>query len=181
MRRERKGQSGKLGSSQPARTQADTGKGVEIERKFKVKCLPANLARYPKEEILQGYVAVQEGDVEVRLRKKANKHFQTVKIGSGLSRLELEIELTQEQFEALWPATEGRRLQKARYGVDVHGRLAELDVYHGSLRGLVLAEVEFSSLRDSEEFLPPPWFGVEVTEDDHYKNKALATYGLPES
>ena len=57
--------------------------------------------------------------------------------------------------------------------------MAELDVYHGELTGLVTVEVEFSSLEEAESFSPPAWFGEDITEDKRYKNKNLARNGRP--
>jgi CYTH domain-containing protein len=55
----------------------------------------------------------------------------------------------------------------------------ELDVYHGRLNGLHTAEVEFDSSAGAEAFEPPDWFGREVTDEPGFKNKRLATEGLP--
>src|SRR6185437_14960944 len=83
-------------------------------------------------------------------------------------------EISQQQFLALWPSTEGRRLEKTRYTMKENGCQLELDVYQGSLTGLVVAEVEFESAEESQRFSPPSWFGKEVTNDKHYKNSNLA-------
>ena len=56
----------------------------------------------------------------------------------------------------------------------------ELDVYRGCLKGLVVAEVEFETIDESSRFVPPPWFGREVTDDDRYKNATLAHKGTPD-
>ena len=56
----------------------------------------------------------------------------------------------------------------------------ELDVYHGLLENLLVGEIEFESLMDAQSFVPPDWFGREVTEDERYKNKSLVIHGLPE-
>ena len=42
----------------------------EIERKFLVKSLPENLEQYPHKDIVQGYLAITEDGMEVRLRHK---------------------------------------------------------------------------------------------------------------
>jgi adenylate cyclase len=42
-----------------------------------------------------------------------------------------------------------------------------------------VAEVEFPSDEEAAQFVPPPWFGLEVTEDEHYKNVNLALHGRP--
>lgn len=151
----------------------------EIERKFLVNELPADLENYPHNEIMQGYLIVTDNDIEVRLRKKSDKYFETVKAGSGLVRKESEKEIPKEAFWDHWPHTEGKRVEKIRYEILYNGKLIELDIYSGGLQGLAVAEVEFDSEEDSVSFEPPSWFGEEVTHDERYKNKNLALYGKP--
>ena len=109
-------------------------------------------------------------------------HIFTVKRGTtGVARTEVEVDLQPEQFAALWPLTAGRRVVKTRYEIpDGDGKI-ELDVYHRDLRGLLTAEREFGSLGKSEAWKAPTWFGLEVTEDNRYKNHMLALKGVPES
>jgi hypothetical protein len=82
----------------------------EIERKFLVKEIPAGLMNYPSNEISQGYLAVTD-DAEIRIRKKGNKYFETVKSGKGLKRKEIEVEIGEKAFRSLWPLTEGMRVE----------------------------------------------------------------------
>ena len=152
---------------------------VEIERKFLVTTLPDDLALRPHNKIAQGYLAIGADGSEVRLRCKGAQHYQTIKSEGGLSRAEYETELTQDQFQTLWPATEGRRVEKTRYDIILSRVKIEVDVYRGDLSGLCTAEVEFASEPESQIFDVPSWFGIEVTEDPRYKNKNLAVYGLP--
>jgi adenylate cyclase len=153
--------------------------GIEIERKFLVERPPDDLDAHPSGEIKQGYLAITD-DVEVRVRRYGDRSFLTVKSSGNESRVEEEIEIDARRFDALWPLTEGRRIEKRRYRIATGDDLTiELDVYHGRLTGLVSAEVEFGSRADADRFAPPPWFGHEVTEDPRYKNKRLATDGLP--
>ena len=49
------------------------------------------------------------------------------------------------------------------------------------LAGLLLCEVEFDDQAQAGAFVPPQWFGVDVTEDERYKNKSLAENGIPEN
>jgi len=151
----------------------------EIERKFLVEHLPENLQQYPSTEIIQGYLAITEDGSEVRLRKKGDSYFQTVKSGFGLQRGEAEIEISRDQFDQLWSMTEGKRIEKARYEIDYSGRKIELDIYSGILEGLIVAEVEFDSIELAKSFAPPGWFGREVTEDERFKNRNLVMYGIP--
>lgn len=151
----------------------------EIERKFIVTKLPKHVRSSPKRKILQGYLAVSEEGTEVRLRRKGDKYFQAIKSHGDLSRSEIEVEISKKQFEEMWPATKGRRVRKLRYEVDHKGVRIELEVYRGALKGLIIAEVEFPTVKKSEAFTPPSWFGREVTHDARFKNKNLALLGLP--
>jgi CYTH domain-containing protein len=154
--------------------------GQEIERKFLVWEVPPDLDRYPASEIVQGYLAIEPDGSEVRLRRRGAQETLTVKTGRGRVRGEREIALSSEQFDALWPLTEGRRIEKTRYELPADGGLViELDVYRGGLEGLVVAEVEFASEDDAERFVAPQWFGPDVSDDDAYKNRRLATDGRP--
>lgn len=152
---------------------------MEIERKFLVGTVPENLDQYPNKIILQGYIVIAPDGTEVRLRQKGGKFFQTVKSGSGKAREEYETEIAYEQFDALWPATEGKRVKKIRYEIPLAQGTAELDEYYGDLNGLLTVEVEFKSEKESNEFSAPLWFGKEVTEDKRYKNQNLALDGVP--
>lgn len=151
----------------------------EIERKFLVQSLPDNLDQYHHEEINQGYVVVSENGTEIRLRKEGNRYFQTIKSGGGKVRAETEIEISEGQFNSLWQTTEGKRLEKVRYKIPHGEQIIELDIYRGSLDGLVSAEVEFDSPEESNQFVPPEWFGKDVTNDRRYKNQSLVLRGLP--
>ena len=42
-----------------------------------------------------------------------------------------------------------------------------------------MAELEFPDEDAARGFEPPAWLGREVTEDDAYKNRALAVEGRP--
>ena len=98
----------------------------------------------------------------------------TFKQGTKGAREEREIRLSVDQFDALWPATVGRRLTKARYDVPWKGRTIEIDIYRGRLAGLVVAEVEFDDQRSCAAFEPPDWIGRDVTGKPKYSNVALA-------
>ena len=152
---------------------------MEIERKFLIDEPPPPGSLPEPAVILQGYVDTGATAVEVRLRRQGDRFFLTIKTGFGLARAESDVELTAKQFEELWPCTEGRRLEKDRYEIQNRHHLIELDIFHGVLEGLVVAEVEFFSVEESLQFEPPNWFGREVTEDSRYKNRMLALMGKP--
>jgi adenylate cyclase len=145
----------------------------EIERKWLIDNTP-DLSGTARMQIRQGYIAVSDKGLEVRLRRKDGKFFQTVKTGEGLQRDEIEIELSEKQFRKLWPATRGRRLDKIRHTLKRRGQKIEVDIYRQKLSGLKVAEVEFKTRKQAQSFSPPEWFGKEVTRDKAYKNANLA-------
>jgi adenylate cyclase len=132
--------------------------------------------------IRQGYLA-EEGDATVRIRITDQGATLTVKVGAGLSRTEVEVDVAADQADALWQHTTGRRIEKARHRVplgDDGGLIAEVDLYEGSLSGLCTAEVEFASEDDAAAFTPPTWFGREVTGEKSWSNASLAREGRPD-
>jgi CYTH domain-containing protein len=160
-------------------TPSSTHARREIERKFLVAKLPGDMSVHEKRSLTQGYLLITEDGTELRLRRAGGRFYQTLKTGRGLERMELEIELNREQFDALWPATEGRRVVKNRYKLEHDCLVIEVDVYQDALSGLITAEVEFDSREASKVFDPPDWVGAEVTDDDRYKNQSLAVHGAP--
>ena len=149
----------------------------EIERKYLLDATPADLP--PGAPIRQGYLAV-DGPTEVRIRSIGDRRVLTVKGGHGLERAEVELELDRERFDALWPLTQDRQLDKTRHRVPLGALTAEVDVYHGSLDGLLVAEVEFDSIADADAFEAPDWFGRDVTGEAGWSNASLAAAGRPD-
>lgn len=149
---------------------------LEIERKFLLRELPEDYESHRHEMIRQGYA--EDG---LRFRQRCDSYFETRKVGAGLVFEELEREIGIEEFEAAWPSTAGRRLEKTRTEIPLPGGLvAEVDIFLGALAGLRYVEVEFNDEESANSFVPPRWFGREVTHDLRYRNSALARGGLPE-
>ena len=152
---------------------------VEIERKFLVGSLPA-LTGLVFSRIEQGYLIIAGDGTELRVRDNGGVYTQTFKQGRGLSRTEVEIVITRAQFEKLWPLTAGKRISKTRGIISRDNTDIELDIYHGRLSGLIIAEVEFESEESGRAFNKPPWMVREVTGDPVYMNQHLAVHGLPD-
>ena len=152
----------------------------EIERKWVLDAAPRRPADHVERRVEQGYVALDDDGAEVRVRRADDELTLTIKSAPGLVRVEEELALTEAQFASLWELTRGRRVVKTRHLVPLDdGLTAEVDVYEGTLSGLVTAEVEFSSEEASAGFAPPEWLGREVTGDKRYANRSLAVDGLP--
>lgn len=149
---------------------------IEIERKFLVTALPDGLS--DELFIQQGYLAYED-NLEIRLRRSGDMRFLTIKEGSGLVRQETETEISPDQFDQLWPVTAGRRLEKYRSQIRIGAHKIDLDRYIGELAPLMVAEVEFASIEESERYEKPGFLGREITGVDAYKNLFLALHGLP--
>lgn len=152
---------------------------IERERKFLVAAVPDLEQLDPPTRLRQGYLSASDGS-STRVRQAGpGTCTLTVKAGTGASRVELELPITAAQFDAAWPHTAGRRIDKRRYRIAWGDRTIELDVFDDALAGFVLAEVEFPDEASMAAFEPPGWFGDEVTGDRRYQNAVLAGEGAP--
>lgn len=145
---------------------------MEIERKFLIREMPANLEDYPHRTLEQGYLCVEP---VVRVRKDADKYELTYKSKGLMIREEKNLPLTQEAYEHLSQKIDGRLITKERYCIPFQEKYTiELDIFKGDLAPLVLAEVEFETEEQAISFLPPDWFGEEVTACPDYHNSVLS-------
>ena len=145
---------------------------MEIERKFLLNTIPNDLYDYPCHEIEQGYLCTSP---VVRIRKEDNTYYLTYKGKGKMAREEYNLPLTAESYAHLREKIDGRLITKTRYLVPIHDSLtAEVDVFSSPQQGLHLAEVEFESIEDANAFIPPEWFGEDVTEDGRYHNSFMS-------
>jgi CHAD domain-containing protein/CYTH domain-containing protein len=154
-----------------------TGPPREIERKYLLRKMPAlDGLEAELRQIEQGYLPGERLAERVRSVKtdSGTRWYRTVKLGSGVSRIEVEEETTDRIFGALWRLTKGRRVRKRRYAVRDGDLLWEIDHFRG--RRLVLAEVELPAENAPVEI--PEWLRPvlvrEVTGDPAYVNLNLA-------
>jgi len=151
---------------------------MEVERKFKLTRMPETRILGKGVPVLQGYVLA--GQYEMRVRRFGDEYYQTVKSEGTISRKEWNTKIPRWVFDALWPLTEGRRIEKTRYSIPSEGSILELDEYQGNLHGLVILECEFPNKRVAQNFVLPIWAknAIDVTGDKIYKNKYLAKHGI---
>lgn len=150
----------------------------EIERKFLLPAMPPNWEQLEREPIAQGYIGFTDEGVEIRVRQRGARYYQTLKQGASRVRRELELEISAAQFEQLWAWTEGKRLRKTRFYMPFGESRLEIDRYEEGLEGLLVVEVEFNSEAAAQEFEVPEWFGREITEEANFRNRALAMRGF---
>ncbi|MDO4632241.1 MAG: CYTH domain-containing protein [Eubacteriales bacterium] len=149
---------------------------MEIERKYLIRRLPADLDTYPFHEIEQGYLCTSP---VVRIRRQDDSYILTYK-GSGLmTREEYNLPLTRDSYLHLKEKTDGYLITKRRYVLPLSdGLKIELDRFAGTFEGLFLAEVEFPDEETANSFTPPDWFGTDVTFDGRYHNSSLCRTGV---
>lgn len=151
---------------------------MEIERKYLVRKIPDDLSRHYSSQIEQGYLSMEP---VIRIRRIDKDYVLTYKSKTGVDiredvcvNQEVELPLTKESYEHLRKKTDGILIEKTRYRIDHGGYTIELDLFHGKYEGMMLAEVEFETVEESERFAEPDWFGENVSGDYHYSNVFLA-------
>ena len=154
---------------------------MEIERKFLLRSIPDELlSNCERAEIEQSYLDFGDGDeperrIRMLTQNGATEYVYTEKGMGDLCREEEEYEISEYSYKKLRELVISKTVKKVRYYLSLSDSLtAEIDVYGDYLEGLNVAEVEFSSLEESEGFTPPEWFGEEITYDKAYRNKNLA-------
>lgn len=145
---------------------------MEIERKYLLRSLPEHLESYPYKQIEQGYLNTEP---VVRIRRSDDIYTLTYK-GKGLMvREEYNLPLNAESFAHLKEKIDGRLIKKRRYLIPFDDRhTIELDIFEGDLAPLQLAEVEFATEEEANSFVPPAWFGEDVTFSTKYHNSKLS-------
>ena len=93
-----------------------------------------------------------------------------------MAREEYNLPLTKESYEHLREKADGNVISKTRYLIPlgVQNLVAEVDVFDAPFAPLILAEVEFESEEQANTFVPPAWFGEDVTFDGRYHNSYMS-------
>lgn len=147
---------------------------MEIERKYLIKkeMIPFEPETFPCRRIEQGYLCT---DPVVRVRRDNDKYELTYKSKGMMAREEYNLPLGREAYEHLREKADGNLIEKDRYIIPLNDALnIELDFFRSKLSGLILAEVEFPDLQTAEQFVPPEWFGEDVTFSTQYHNSFLS-------
>ena len=159
---------------------------MEIERKFLIEKLPVDLDKYPFLHIEQAYLNVNP---VVRVRKENDNYYMTYKGSGMMAREESNLALNEEAYYHLRDKADGNIISKKRYLIPLehpgfhegfptppkdYSLTIELDVFDPPFAPLVMAEVEFWNRAAAESFLPPEWFGEEVTYRKEYHNSYMA-------
>ena len=120
---------------------------MEIERKFVPVKLPDNLESYPHTRIEQGYLCTAP---VVRVRRDGDSYYMTYKGAGMMVREEYNLPLTKEAYEHLIVKADGTVISKTRYRIPIGNDLT------------------------ARSFIPPKWFGEDVTLDPRYHNSNMS-------
>ncbi len=159
---------------------------MEIERKFLLKNVPPHLDTYPHHQIEQAYICT---DPVIRVRKEDNDCYLTYKSEGMMARKETNLSLKPEAYEHLKAKADGNIISKKRYLIELkhpqfkkefpqppsdYTLTVDLDVFEPPFAPLIMAEVEFGSQEAAIAFIPPEWFGEEVTYVMQFHNSFMA-------
>ena len=145
---------------------------MEIERKYLIHKLPEDLETYPCRKIQQAYLCTNP---VVRIRRQDQDYYLTYKGGGLMVREEYNLPLNKDAYQHLLEKADGIVLSKTRYLLPLTDTLTiELDVFDSPYKGLWLAEVEFPTEEEANAFVPPAWFGEDVTFSSAYHNSTLS-------
>jgi len=163
---------------------------MEIERKFTVKELPADLGERTCLIIEQAYLNT---DPVIRIRRQNDEYYLTYKGKGLLAREEYNLPLNKEAYEHLRTKADGNIISKKRYlfpidtpnfkagylpPANMPALTIELDVFEAPFAPLVIAEVEFPDEEMANAFVAPDWFAEDVTFNKEYHNSNLSSKKL---
>lgn len=150
-------------------------KNTEIERKFLVKSDAFLALANESHEITQAYLCKEPGKT-IRVRIRDERAFLTIKssrLREGLAKFEWEKEIDFADAREMLAICLPGEIHKTRYIIPAPAyngkpRCWEVDVFHGRLDGLILAEIEIGD--EHEPVSLPDWIGEEVTGQPQYYN-----------
>lgn len=159
---------------------------MEIERKFLVGEIPADLSSFTCLMIEQAYLCTSP---VVRVRRQNEEYYLTYKGRGLMARDEYNLPLTKEAYIHLLAKADGNIISKKRYLIPIDtpvfaphykpsGKLpaltVELDIFEPPFAPLILAEVEFPDMETANAFIPPVWLSEDVTGNVEYHNSSMS-------
>ncbi|MBW2972725.1 hypothetical protein KY359_06845 [Candidatus Woesearchaeota archaeon] len=140
---------------------------IELEKTYLAKKLPEGLAECRKKEIIDIYIPKSHPHPKLRIRKNGDRYEMTKKepVADDASQQEEQtIILTEEEFSSL-TKLDGKKTHKIRYHYPYEGRMAEIDVFQGALKGLIVIDFEFDTEEDKDAFMMPDFCLADVTHE----------------
>ena len=143
----------------------------EIEHKYLVINDSFRLMATGKVDIKQGYLN-RNPERTVRIRTVGNNGFLTVKSRNhGAKRLEFEYQIPVKDATEILKLAEPGIVEKTRWIVPFGDLVWEVDEFHGTQSGVIVAEVELPD--EDINYEKPPFIGQDITGDPAYYNSNL--------
>lgn len=149
----------------------------EIERKWLINGFPCDTVPFTEGTIRQAYIST---DPEVRVREAAFNgkpvaRFLTIKSNGSMTRDEVEVRISKEQYDILLTMANGEPIVKQMKKYELSdGRVlecSEVDPDKGKGISFMYAEIEFDDEESANNFVDLPLFVKDVTSDPFYKMK----------
>jgi adenylate cyclase len=141
---------------------------IELEKTYLAKELP-DLSNCKSKSMIDVFIPKSERHPILRIRKNGDKFEITkkhpTKEGDSSKQHEFTINLTGEEFNSL-SQINGKITEKIRYEFSYNGRICEIDVFQGMLKGLVLVDFEFDSEEEKDNFEMPEFCLADVTHEE---------------
>ncbi|HMS92616.1 MAG TPA: hypothetical protein PKC05_03950 [Candidatus Saccharibacteria bacterium] len=155
-----------------------TSSEIELELTYLASRMPEEVLNVQPMPMVDIYIPEAGKDhPHLRLRQKGDKYEITkkepIETGDASAQLETTIPLEKIEFDALSQASQAK-VEKNRYYVVIEGSPAEVDVFEGKLKGLVLIDFEFDSEEDKSSFKPPITCLCDVTQEEFIAGGLLA-------
>ena len=141
---------------------------IELEKTYLVKNLPEKLQDCEFKEIVDIYIPKLSEHSILRIRKNGDKYEITKKEPlnhkDASCQEEQTIILTELEFKAL-QKIDGKIVRKLRYRYDYNNRIAEVDIFQDTLKGLIIVDFEFSTIEEKDIFEMPEFCLADVTQE----------------
>jgi len=150
---------------------------LEVELTFLASELPLEMQNVEPQVIKDVYVDSGNGSWILRLRKKDNYFELTKKAKVDLNdhslHEETSIEISENEYNVL-SSSSSLVIDKKRYKVVIGSDIAEVDVFEGRLKGLVVIDFEFPSIIKRDAFVAPEFCLYDATQDKELSAGLLA-------
>jgi len=144
----------------------DINKMIELEKTYLAKEIPKELKDCKYKEIIDIYIPKDKNHPSLRIRKYGGRYVITKKEpsedGDASKQLEQTIVLREDEFKEFMKL-EGKKTHKIRYQYNYKDRIAEIDVFQGSLKGLIVVDFEFETEEEKNSFEIPDFCLADVT------------------
>ena len=150
---------------------------IELELTFLAKKLPENLESCESKKIIDLYIENGTNHADLRIRKNGDKYQITrkrpVENSDSSIQEENDIQINEIEFNNL-KSSKAKKIEKNRFYYKLNNNIAEIDVFEGDLKGLVLIDFEFKTDEEKNNFEKPDFCLVDVTQEEFTAGGMLA-------